>query len=124
MIIVSIKSVYHKFVTDKNRNLLRWILVIGIIVYLTTSATPPEAVIERSTIRNVVFWSFNGLLLLFFSAIMAISICEAFRNSNRKSIGNALQSIVIVALLLLFVMDIYNHTVFYTIKQYIVSLFS
>ncbi len=124
MIIDSIKSAYHKFVTDKNRNLLRWILVIGIIVYLTMSATPPEAVIERSTIRNAVFWSFNGLLLLFFSAIMAISICEAFRNFNRKSIGNALQSIVIVALLLLFVMDIYNHTVFYTIKQYIVSLFS
>ncbi len=124
MIIDSIKSAYHKFVTDKNRNLLRWILVIGIIVYLTMSATPPEAVIERSTTRNVVFWSFNGLLLLFFSAIMAISVCEAFRNSNRKSIGNALQSIVIVAISFLFVMDIYNHTVFYTIKQYIVSLFS
>lgn len=123
MIINSIKYTYHRFITDKNRDLLRWTLLIGITVYLTVTATPPEAVIERSIIWNVLFWSFNGLLLLFMSVIMVVSIYEAFRNANRKSIGNALCSIAIVALCILFVTDIYNHTVFYNIKQYIISLF-
>lgn len=122
MNISTIKSAYRKHINNKNRNILRWIFLIGITIYLIASAAPYEGVIERSTMRNIIFWSLNGILLLVVAVNMILSIYAVIKKVDRKNIGNALCSIVIAILLLLFVMDIYNHNVFYTIQQSIIRL--
>lgn len=124
MNISSIKDTYHKHINDKNRNILRWVFLIGITIYLIVSATPYENVVERSTTRNVIFWLLNGILLLVVVINMILSIYAAIRNTNKKNVGNALCSIIVSVLLSLFVMDIYNHNVFYTIKGYILNVLS
>lgn len=120
----SIKDTYHKYINDRNRKILRWIFLIGITIYLIASATPYEGVVERSTARNVLFWLLNGLLLLIVGINLVLSIYAAIKKSDRQNVGNALCSIVVAVLLLLFVLDIYNHNVFYAIKQAIINLFS
>lgn len=124
MNICAIKNLYHKYINDKNRNVFRWTFLIGITIYLIVSATPYEGVVERSTIRNFIFWTLNGILLLFVAVNMILSVFSAIRRFDRKNIGNALCSIVIAVLLLLFVMDIYNHNVFYSLQQTIIRLFA
>lgn len=122
MIIPSIKNLYHKYITDKNRNILRWIFLLGITIYLILSATPYNEIVERSPIRNIIFWSLNGIILLIVAVNMFLSIYAAIKSTNKKNVSNALCSVFIAILLLLFVLDIYNHNVFYTIQQYIVNI--
>lgn len=122
MNISTIKSAYRKHINNKNRNILRWVFLIGITIYLIASAAPHEGVIERSSMRNIIFWSLNGILLLVVAVNMILSIYAAIKKVDRKNLGNALCSIVIAILLLLFVMDIYNHNLFYSIQQSIIRL--
>lgn len=108
-------------INDKNRNILRWIFLVGVMVYLIASATPYEGVAGKGALRNVIFWSLNGALLLIVAINMIFSIYAAIKKADKKNAGNALCSIAIALILLLFVMDLYNHTVFYTIKQYLIA---
>ena len=118
----TIKSTYQKHINDRTRNILRWTLLIGITTYLIVSATPGEDIMERSTIMNVIFWILNGTLMLIVTINMILSIYAAIRRADKKNISNALCSIVLALLLLLFVMDIYNHNVFYTIKHTLINI--
>ncbi|MCM1368783.1 MAG: hypothetical protein NC204_00235 [Candidatus Amulumruptor caecigallinarius] len=88
------------------------------------SASPHNDVVERSTIGNAIFWILNGILLLIVAINMILSIYAAIKTTDKKIVLDAICSITSAILLSLFVMDIYNHNVFYTIKQYMLSMFS
>jgi len=122
MTLNTIKNTYHKYITGKNRDVIRWGFLIAITVYLTATATPPDVTVVHSTPAKVIYWSLNGLLLLVMLVTVVLNIINAIRENTRKDIGNALCSIAVVVLCFLFVMDMYNHTVFYSLKQFLISL--
>lgn len=119
---VSLKSLYDNYFNENRRSALRWILLIAITIYLTVSATPPKGHVEWSTLRTVFFWIVNGLLLVFLAVSACLSWLNAVKTRTPRSIGEALCSLLVIVLCLLFVLDIYNHSVFYTIKQFFMNL--
>lgn len=124
MIHTLIKSTYKKLLTEKNRDILRWIFLLAITIYLTATAMPPESLVERSMIRNVIFWIFNGMLILFLSVCLIINIIETVKRPDKKTIGDTVCCVLAVALGILFVSDCYNHTTFYSIRQFITNCFA
>lgn len=121
MSISKIKYLYHRYINEKNRTVLRWIILLGITTYLIISAAPHVGPVERSRLWNIIFWSVNGLFLLFITINMIGSIYAAIRIRTKEYFGNAVCSIVIAVILVLYVMDMYTNNVFYSIKHAIVN---